>query len=331
MNQAFIKKRFCRNTRYALIILLCCSLNGCSVKYDDSKAKNQDGSLKAGNSPVTQTPPDTAAEENESTVNQEVKEAAPIIEEVNYKDCFEGINGCAVFYNSSIREYRMYNKELCEEQASPCSTFKIISSLMGLENGIIASPDSTMGYNGTVYPIDSWNKDLGLKDAFNESCIWYFRKVIDRLGQVEVQKWITGLGYGNGDISEWEGSGINPMSDLNGFWLNSSLEISPKEQVNILSDIFEGRTEFSETNIALLQDLMLTREDAGISIYGKTGTGKNAATGNSNSGWYVGMLKNSYNQYYFAIRLSDENHTDINGQKAKEIANKIITKYYPDK
>ena len=36
------------------------------------------------------------------------------------------------------------------------------------------------------------------------------------------------LNYGNKDISEWDGSDINPLPQLNGFWLESSLKISPK-------------------------------------------------------------------------------------------------------
>ncbi len=58
---------------------------------------------------------------------------------VNYSDCFEGISGGAIFYNSRNQEYNIYNKDLIETRASPCSTFKIISTLIGLEKGVITS------------------------------------------------------------------------------------------------------------------------------------------------------------------------------------------------
>ena len=70
-----------------------------------------------------------------------------------------------------------------------------------------------MEYNGTQYPIDEWNSDLRLQEAFQTSCIWYFRKVIDKVGKDEVQKELDTLVYGNCDISEWEGSNCNPLAD----------------------------------------------------------------------------------------------------------------------
>ena len=45
----------------------------------------------------------------------------------------------------------------------------------------------------------------------------------------------TGEQYG---VTEWNGSNANPLAELNGFWLESSLRISPFEQVQILAKIF---------------------------------------------------------------------------------------------
>jgi bla regulator protein BlaR1 len=47
------------------------------------------------------------------------------------------MEGCAVFFNSYTNVYKMYREELCEKQTSPCSTFKIIATIMGLEIGVI--------------------------------------------------------------------------------------------------------------------------------------------------------------------------------------------------
>ncbi len=58
------------------------------------------------------------------------------------------------------------------------------------------------------------------------------------------------MDYGNKDISEWEGSNINPYEELNGFWLNSSLKISPLQQVKVLKKIFDGQSIYSSQEIA---------------------------------------------------------------------------------
>jgi bla regulator protein BlaR1 len=173
-----------------------------------------------------------------------------------------------------------------------------------------------MNYSGQIYPVAAWNQNLPLKDAFQKSCIWYFRQVIDMVGKDAVQRELTSLHYGNCDISKWEGSNTNPLPDLNGFWLDSSLKISPIEQVGILQDIFEGNTEFSAEHIALLKNLMLVQDSDGVEIYGKTGSG---VYGNA---WFVGFCECESQRYYFAVYLEDKNN-EVSGAVAKGIAMKI--------
>ena len=249
------------------------------------------------------------------------------VEKVDYSECFDGIEGCAVFYHQTTNEYIMYQEEACDKQSSPCSTFKIISTLAGLETKVIASIDTIMGYNGTMYSVPGWNQEVNLKEAFQQSCIWYFRKVIDLIGEEDMQTWVDHLGYGNCDISEWEGSQSNTLPELNGFWLESSLKISPVEQVNILADIFEGKTKFTQENIDLVSQLMLTKQEGDMRVYGKTGSGKNSNTGKTDNCWFVGYLEKNGEKYYFAVRLNDESRDDLSGQKAKEIALKIIDEF----
>lgn len=326
-----------KRINFIIIMLICLCLTGCNKAKDNNNDKKIGNITTESASPIISNPaikaPQNAkmVDNTTSTSNEvEVTKGVPDIEDVNYGNCFDGIDGCAVFFNSNTNLYKIYNAELCEKRTSPCSTFKIISTIMGLEKGIITSVDSKMGYDGTVYTTDTWNKDLGLREAFNESCIWYFRKVIDQIGQSDVQKYLNKLKYGNCDISEWDGSGINSLPELNGFWLESSLEISPKEQVNILADIFNGKTDFSKQNIEILKEVMLTQKIGNVTVYGKTGTGQNADTRNKDNGWFVGMIDNSDDVYYFAVHLTDENQ-EVSGPKAKEIALNIINQYYVEK
>lgn len=322
---------------YILAILICLNFTGCNKKNDSYIKTKIESTTTVPVSPTKNASKDATIEKNTSSDEMEVIESAPDttdsdhIVDVDYSDCFDDIVGCAVFFNSDTNVYNMYNEKLCKKRSSPNSTFKIISTLIGLENGVIDSVDSTMEYDGTIYSNDKWNKNLSLKEAFKESCVWYFRKVIDRIGQSQVKVWLDRLEYGNCDISEWEGNGINTLPELNGFWLDSSLQISPKEQVDIIANIFEGRTDFSEDNIDILKDVMLTQKDGSVSVYGKTGTGKNANTGNMNNGWFVGMFDNNDERYYFAVHLADENSKDVWGPKAKEIALNIINEYYVEK
>ena len=66
-----------------------------------------------------------------------VESQEPTLTEVDWSNYFEGLTGTAIVYDPTEKNYMIYNKELALTQRSPCSTFKIISSLIGLENGII--------------------------------------------------------------------------------------------------------------------------------------------------------------------------------------------------
>lgn len=262
---------------------------------------------------------ETDSQETESQDNSESNE--DII--IDYSNCFENIDGCAVFYSPDQSQYTYYNKDMCQTQVSPYSTFKIVSTLIGLNNGVIHSEDSTMGYDKTTYPVDAWNDDLTLEEAFKSSCIWYFRKVIDKVGFDQVQKELNSLQYGNRDISEWEGSNCNPLPELNGFWLDSSLKISPKEQVDVLYKIFTAKTQYSDESTKILKNIMKAETSIDCNLYGKTGTDTSAGIA-----WFVGLFEKNDTTYYFAIFLNDDNKDNLSGSVAKEVAEKIIEKYY---
>ncbi len=321
------KKHWLMSTYSIMVVLALLGFTSCNKANENNDIKEPEISITAMVSPTTLVPKDTSSEDNTASDEIEVIPKAEEVKQADYSECFNGVKGCAVFFDSESNTYTMYNEELCEKRISPCSTFKIIATIMGLDHQTITSVDSTMGYDGTRYPMDQWSKDLNLKDAFKESCVWYFRKVIDDIGQSKVQSYLDHLNYGNCDINEWNGSGINPLPDLNGFWLESSLEISPKEQVNVLANLFDGKTDFSQAHINILKDVMLTETIGSVSVYGKTGTGQDDITKHRDNGWFVGMFENSEECYYFAVHLNDDSK-EVSGPMAKEIALDIINQYY---
>lgn len=291
-----------KNLNVLLSLLCVLLLSACTSKQDNTdKAKD--------NTAIQQSEQETP----QNTTKDVTKE------DIDLSNSFDGIHGCAVLYSPTNNKYSLYNASVCEQEVSPFSTFKIISALAGLENGVIKDETSKMNYSGFQYPIAEWNANLTLKEAFQTSCIWYFRQVIDALGMDVISGELNDLQYGNCDVSEWNGSGTNVQEELNGFWLNSSLKISPLEQVQVLSEIFEGNTAFSDENISILKSIMLLDESDNQKIYGKTGSD---STGQA---WFVGFKEEQGIKEYFAIYLDDEIHKEnISGNTAKEIAFQII-------
>ncbi len=287
------------------VSLLC--LSGCA----NNKQSNADSATEIENLPM----------QTEIQTEQQPEMLIPDVvrKNIDFSNEFNDISGCAVLYNSKNKEYSIYNSDMCDQEVSPYSTFKIISTLAGLHNGVIKDEASKMNYSGEQYAVTGWNDNLGLKDAFQMSCIWYFRQVIDAVGADEIEKELKEISYGNCDVSEWNGSNTNPLAELNGFWLDSSLRISPFEQVQILTKIFEGDTIYSIDEINILKELMLVSDDGKQKIYGKTGSGSNGKA------WFIGFKEKDNENNYFAIYLSDNAQgKNISGNTAKEIALKII-------
>ena len=239
--------------------------------------------------------------------------------DIDLSNNFNDINGCTVMFSPQDNQYSFYNKEMCTQRVSPYSTFKVISTLIGLQNGIINNETSVMNYNGTQYPVDDWNNNLSLQKAFQSSCIWYFRQIIDTAGKDEVQKELNNLSYGNCDISEWNGNNTNSIKELNGFWLDSSLKISSLEQVQVLSRIFEGQSMYDKEDINVLQNIMLVENLETKKIYGKTGSSS------SGEAWFIGFSEENNQRIYFAVYLNDTTQIqNVSGTTAKDIALEIM-------
>jgi len=258
-----------------------------------------------------------SASTSTSTYDEENIEAESVID-TDLSAYFEGFTGTAVFFKTS-GTYIIYNSNESELQVSPCSTFKIISTLAAFESGVISPEQSTIAWDGTEWSFESWNKDMTISEAFQTSCVWYYRKLTDEFGVEYMQNHLDSLQYGNCDISQWDGSRFNGNALIDGFWLESSLLISPREQVDIMYQIFEEKTYINTIYIAELKEMMYKEDPENIvKIYAKTGSG--------NGGWYVGFFELDGENTYFAIRLSQQE--GANGSKAQQIAENIIHEYF---
>ena len=152
---------------------------------------------------------------------------------------FTGYEGTFVLFDKNKGEYTIYNQAKSQTRVSPCSTFKIINSLIGLETKVLYDENTTFKWDGTKYQIESWNKDQTLRSAVSNSVVWYFAKVASQVGKDKMQNYLNKFNYGNKDIS----------GGLTSFWLQSSLRISPTEQVDMLRKLYDYQLPASKKNI----------------------------------------------------------------------------------
>ncbi len=308
---------------YVLImmcVLLVCvvMLTGCANNYS-SEEEQEIAATEAVDDSVEEEPDNSS----------EIIEVVPEMVEADWSSYFNGLNGTAVIYDAASQKYTIYNRDIAVARSSPCSTFKIISSLIALENGIIEPENSTRKWSGEIFWNEDWNRDIDFYEAFRTSCVWYYRQVVDDIGKDLMQKELNRLQYGNCDISDWEGqlNTNNSNRALNGFWIESSLMISPKEQVEVMERIFGKDSDYSEETQNELKQVMLMPEIDGtdISIYGKTGMGK--SNGIVVDAWFTGFAESKTGDIYFCVRLGRTDGMNVSSSLAKEIAIKVASDY----
>ena len=224
----------------------------------------------------------------------------------DFSECFGIHPGCAVIYDCAEEEYIVWNRSEIAKRAAPCSTIKIYSAINALEQGYILPAESTIAWNGTSWPYDAWNADQDLTSALQNSVNWYFQGLDISAGTEELQRFYNQLGYGNCNI------GTDPAW----YWNGSSLKISALEQVEVLKRVMENDYGFQPENVSAIKEAMLVSSGNGVRLYGKTGSGY--ADGEYVIGWFIGLVETSDNEYYFAVRLSGNDHAD--GDTAAEIA-----------
>ncbi|WP_371369834.1 class D beta-lactamase [Sporomusa rhizae] len=223
---------------------------------------------------------------------------------------FSGYTGTFVLYSENNQQYTIYNEPKSNERLSPCSTFKIYNSLIGLESGVLDKEDSRTlkKWNGQTYSIPSWNRDHTLHSAIANSVVWYYQELAREIGNDRMQSNINKLNYGNQDIS----GGIDQ------FWLCSSLKISAQEQVALLKQLYNNELPFSVENMAITRKIIVLSTNNDTIFSGKTGTAYGEVLG-----WFVGCVEKDGNKYFFATNIQGDHAA--NGLKAREITKCILT------
>lgn len=232
---------------------------------------------------------------------------------INLDEYFEGYKGSFVLYDMNNDEYTVYNEEKSRERVSPNSTYKIYSAISALENGVITEENSLMNWDRVLRYYDEWNRDLDLYGAMKYSANWYFDKINSINGIENVQNDLIKIGYGNCDFSGG-----------NDCWLESSLKISPLEQVDILKDFYTNNFGFSQSNIDTVKNSIKISSNGDTVLYGKTGTGR--IDDKDINGWFVGFAEKDNNVYFFATNIeADENATgSVSMEKTIDILNNEI-------
>lgn len=196
----------------------------------------------------------------------------------------------------------------CDERLPPQSTFKIPNALIGLETGAIPDVDHVIPYDGHEVPFEAWAKDHTLASAVEASVIWYFQALATRVGEAQMEAWLKRLRYADADIS----------GGLTRFWLNSSLKISAREQVEFLGRLQRLELDAQAESQRKVHALIRLKADARGTLYGKTGS---RFKDEGALGWFVGWWSSPQGAHIFALQLRGEG---ASGPAARKIVERWL-------
>ncbi len=235
-------------------------------------------------------------------------------ENISYVDLstyFVDYEGSFVLYDLENDAWSIHDIEHATLRVAPNSTYKIYDALFGLEEDIITPENSFITWNGETYPFEAWNADQTLQSAMNSSVNWYFESIDEQLGAADISNYIEEIGYGNENMS----------GAFSTYWMESSLKISPIEQIELLTKLRDNSFGFAPENINAVKDaICLSSSDAGA-FYGKTGTGR--VDGQDVNGWFIGYIETADNTYFFATNIGAD--SDATGGNATEITMSILS------
>lgn len=176
------------------------------------------------------------------------------------------------------------------QRFSAASTFKILNTLIALQEGVVAGKDSPFKWDGQVRSVANWNQDQTLESAFQRSCVWCYQQLATEIGAQKYREYLHDIGFGQ----------LQEPFNTTTFWLDGSLQVSAREQVAFLGQLYQRRLPFSPAVYDTLQAIMLVEKTADYALYAKTGL---AADSTAKIGWYVGYVVTSDDVWLFATNL----------------------------
>lgn len=182
----------------------------------------------------------------------------------------------------------------CATATTPASTFKVALCLIGADAGLLTGPHAPSWPYRDSFPAALPSHRAATDPArwMTESVVWYSQELTRSLGMPRFRAYVDSFGYGNRDLrGDGKGNGLVQA------WLSSSLEVTPRQQLEFLAKVRGRRLHLGPQAYALLDSVMpRTFGPEGWTVAGKTGSGapKDSAgkplPGRS-VGWYVGWLE----------------------------------------
>ena len=223
-----------------------------------------------------------------------------------------GTPGSILLYDANNDRYIGYDSVRCNTRFCPASTFKIFNSLVALETGVVKDESTHIPWDSVNRSIDAWNQDHTLRSAIKHSVVWFYQELARRIGQDRMQAYLDSAEYGNRTIG----------GKINEFWLDGSLRISQREQIEFLKKLHRNDLPFSQRTIDIVKDIMTLEKTDQWTYRGKTGW---ALRDSVSVGWFVGYLEQGEDTWFFATSIEMDGMKTIHARQ--DITREILRSF----
>ena len=201
------------------------------------------------------------------------------------------VHGTFALLNNGTAKFTIYNlKRYRDSSFLPASTFKILNSLIGLQEGAISGDSMIIKWDG-IHRREAWDKDLTMYEAFRVSAVPYYQEVARRIGKDRMQQWLDSISYGTKKIT----------TRVDSFWLDNSLKITPDEELGLVKKLYFNQLPFFANYQETVKRAMLFEDNANYRLSYKTGWGR-TEKGNQ-LGWIVGWIEENKHPYFFVLNF----------------------------
>ncbi|TPK67394.1 MULTISPECIES: class D beta-lactamase [unclassified Mesorhizobium] len=204
----------------------------------------------------------------------------------------------------------LYQNGVCDQRFSPASTFKVPLSLIGYDAGILSDEHTpSWGYKPEFKAVKRDHKTVDPTIWERDSVLWYSRQITRRLGPESFAGYVSKFAYGNADVSGDPGKN----DGLTHSWVNSSLKITPVEQIDFLRKLLAGKMPVSAKAHDMTKAILPSFKAGDWTVQGKTGSTRVGEGGKDRRslGWFVGWAQKNGRQIVFARLVVDTKRSDM--------------------
>lgn len=200
-----------------------------------------------------------------------------------------GLEGTFITVSLGTGRTISHNDTRAGQRYPIASTFKILNSLIALEENVI-TPDDVLKWDGKTRDFPDWNRDQTLASAFKVSCVWCYQELASRVGRPAYRHYLKQAAYGE----------LDPDFQTTTFWLDGSLRVSARDQVDLLRKLYLRQLPFRDEHYNALRNIMLAEQTPLFSLRAKTGWAMSARPA---IGWYVGYVETARDVWFFATNV----------------------------